>query len=75
MCIRDRVKTRRAGSLTAPEAAVTGVKAAALRHAAARYLALYAPDLEPRFDLVAVENHPGGEVEIRRVEDAVEYGW
>lgn len=69
------VKTRRAGSLTAPEAAVTGMKAAALRRAAARYLALYAPDLEPRFDLVAVENHPGGAVEIRRVKDAVEYGW
>lgn len=69
------VKTRRADSLTAPEAALTHGKAAALRRAAARYLALYAPDLEPRFDLLAVAVYPDGCMEIRRVEDAVEYNW
>ncbi len=69
------VKTRRAGALTAPEAAVTGVKAAALRRAAVCYLALYASALEPRFDLIAVDNYTGGEVQIRRVEEADEYRW
>lgn len=69
------VKTRRADSLTAPEAALTHGKAAALRRAAARYLSLYAPGLEPRFDLAAVDHYPDGRMEIRYVADAVEYNW
>ena len=69
------VKTRRADSLTAPEAALTYAKAAALRRAAARYLALTQTDTEPRFDLLAVENFPDGHTEVRFTEDAVEYNW
>ena len=56
------VKTRRAGSLTPPEAAVTPQKFRALTRAAVRYLA-------------AVDVMPDGHMEVRLVEQAMEYNW
>ena len=70
------VKTRRAGGLTAPEAAATPAKFRALSRAAARYLALTHCDDDVQFDLAAVEVGPdGGVVEVRFVEQAMEFHW
>ena len=57
------VKTRRVGSLTPPEAAVTPQKFRALTRAAVRYLAATGGQEEAQFDLAAVDAHggaPGG---------------
>ena len=56
------VKTRRAGSLTPPEAAV-------------RYLAATGGQEEAQFDLAAVDVMPDGRMEVRLVERAMEYNW
>lgn len=69
------VKTRRAGSLTPPEAALTASKFRALRRAASYYLALHRIVLEPQFDLCAVEMQPDGTARVRYVEHAMESDW
>lgn len=70
------VKTRRAGGLTAPEAAATPAKFRALARAAARYLALTHCDDEVQFDLAAVETDSDGRiVEVRFIERAMEFHW
>lgn len=69
------VKTRRADSLTPPEAALTASKFRALRRAAAFYLSLHRIALEPQFDLCAVEIEPGGASRVRYVEHAMESQW
>ena len=69
------VKTRRAGSLTPPEAAVTPQKFRALTRAAVRYLAATGGQEEAQFDLAAVEVMPGGETEVRLIPQAMEYNW
>lgn len=67
------VKTRRAGSLTPPEAAVTPQKFRALTRAAVRYLAATGGQDEAQFDLAAVDVMPDGHMEVRLVEQAMEY--
>lgn len=69
------VKTRKFGTMTAPEDALTEQKAKALRRAASAYMAQHRSPLEPRFSLVAIEMI-GERVEaLRFVEDALQYSW
>ena len=69
------VKTRRAGSLTPPEAAATQRKFRALTRAAARYLRTAGWQGEVQFDLAAVDVMPDGRMKVRLVERAMEYNW
>ena len=69
------VKTRSAGSLTPPEAAITPQKFRALTRAAVRYLAATGGQDEAQFDLAAVDVLPDGHMEVRLVEQAMEYNW
>ena len=62
------VKTRRAGS-------VTPQKFRALTRAAVRYLAATGGQDEAQFDLAAVDVMPDGHMEVRLVEQAMEYNW
>ncbi len=69
------VKTRKFGTLTAPEEALTEQKYRAMRRAASAYMAQHRCMLEPRFSLVAIEMI-GERVEaLRFVEDALQYSW
>lgn len=68
------VKSRRAGSLTTPEDAITPAKFAALQKAAAAYIAAFDIDLEVQFDVVAVEETDGNFV-VRYIPDAMRPGW
>lgn len=69
------VKTRKYGSLTSPEEALTEQKLRAMRRAAAAYMAHHHSMLEPKFSLIAVEM-VGERVEaLRFVEDALQYNW
>jgi len=69
------VKTRKFGTMTAPEDALTEQKARAMRRAASAYMAQHRCILEPRFSLVAIEM-VGDRVEtLRFVEDAIQYSW
>ena len=69
------VKTRKFGTMTAPEDALTEQKARAMRRAASAYMAQHRCMLEPRFSLVAIEM-VGDRVEtLRSVEDAIQYSW
>lgn len=70
------VKTRRAAGLTSPEQAATPAKFRALQHAATHYLACGGyDDWEVQFDLAAVDLLPDGSLEVRLVENAMEYNW
>jgi len=69
------VKTRRRGSLTSPEDAVTPEKLRALRRAANCYMAWTHNRLEFQFDLAAVEVAPDGSMEVRLVEQIMECHW
>ena len=70
------VKTRRRGSLTSPEDAVTPQKFRALQRAAAAYMARTGEELsEFQFDLAAVEAALDGRMEVRFVEHAMECHW
>lgn len=69
------VKTRRTGSLTTPEAAITPHKFRSLHRAAACYMALAGGDYEAQFDLAAVEAMPDGELRVTLTENAMEYHW
>ncbi len=68
------VKTRRAGSLTGPEEAMTAAKFASLMRGAQAYVAQNRIDLDVQFDLMAVEHSPEG-INIRYIPDAVTPGW
>lgn len=69
------VKTRKFGTMTAPEDALTEQKSRAMRRAASAYMAQHRCMLEPRFSLVAIEM-VGDRVEtLRFVEDAIQYSW
>ena len=69
------VKTRKYGSMTAPEEAINERKLRAMRRAASAYMAQHRSMLEPKFSLVAVEI-VGDRVEaLGVVEDALQYGW
>ena len=69
------VKTRKAGSMTAPEEALTEQKFRAMRRAASAYMAQHHSILEPRFSLIAIEMVGSTVVSLRFVEDAMQYGW
>lgn len=69
------VKTRRAGALTPPEAAITQQKCRALNHAAACYMAYTGWKGDVQFDLVAVEIGPNGDAQVELVESAIESNW
>ncbi|OUO23033.1 endonuclease [Alistipes sp. An31A] len=69
------VKTRREGSLTTPEEAITPAKFRALSHAARSYMAAYAVTEEVQFDLAAVTMRRDGSFDVRFVEQAMEYNW
>ena len=69
------VKTRKFGSLTAPEQAINERKLRAMRRAASAYLAQHRCDLEPTFSLIAIEVVGEAVESLRFVENALEYGW
>lgn len=69
------VKTRRQGSLTTPEEAITPQKFQALRRAARTYLTRMRCEEEFQFDLAAVEMAPDGSTEVRFIEQAMECHW
>ena len=69
------VKTRKYGTMTAPEEAITEQKSRAMRRAASAYMAQHHSMLEPKFSLIAIEV-VGERVEaLRFVEDVLQYGW
>lgn len=69
------VKTRKAGSMIAPEEAINERKLRALRRAASAYMAQHRSPLEPRFSLVAVDMIGERVESLRFVEDALQYSW
>lgn len=69
------VKTRRAGSLLKPEETITPTKAAAMRKAAAAYLAQHHIMGEVEFDMVAVDMFPDCSYDLRFIPNIVEFGW
>ena len=69
------VKTRKAGSMVAPEGAINEQKLRALRRAASAYMAQHRSMLEPRFSLVAVDMIGERVESLRFVEGALEYSW
>jgi putative endonuclease len=69
------VKTRKFGTMTTPEEAITEQKMRAMRRAASAYMAQRHSMLEPKFSLIAIEM-VGDRVEaLRFVEDALQYSW
>ncbi|MBE6212886.1 MAG: YraN family protein [Rikenellaceae bacterium] len=69
------VKTRKFGTMTAPEDALTEQKARAMRRAASAYMAQHSCMLEPRFSLVAIEMIGERVESLRFVQDALQYSW
>ncbi len=72
------VKTRKAGSLTSPEDAITQQKFRSLRRAASIYLGQYGrygQNPEFQFDLAAVEVASDGSMSVRYIENAMECHW
>lgn len=68
------VKTRRAGSLTTPEDAITPSKFRSLCVAANAYIAQITTNYEVQFDLVAVETN-GESAQIRYIANAMYARW
>ncbi len=69
------VKTRKFGTMIAPEEAINEQKMRAMRRAASAYMAQHHCNLEPCFSLVAIEM-VGERVEsLRFIEDALQYNW
>lgn len=72
------VKTRRAGSLTSPEEALTPHKIRSLQRAARAFLAASGTKYDGyrvQFDLVAVEHNDEGQFSAERIEDAFDCSW
>ncbi len=69
------VKTRMVGGWQSPEQAMTRHKCESLIKAARPYLAMKRCQLEPLFDLIAVDVQPSGEMEIRMIENVIESRW
>lgn len=69
------VKTRKFGSMTAPEEALTEQKSRAMRRAATAYMAQHNSPYEPRFSLIAIDVVGERVEELRFVEDALQYSW
>lgn len=68
------VKTRKKSALTSPEDAMTRAKFTALCKAASAYISLYHIDLEPQFDLVAVE-YSFDDTQIRYIAQVMTPSW
>lgn len=64
------VKTRKPGSLTSPEEAMTAAKVRSLMQGAQAYIAQNAIDLETQFDLIAVQGD-----QIRYIPHAITPSW
>ena len=69
------VKTRKFGTMTAPEEAINEQKLRAMRRAVSAYMAQRRCNLEPRFSLIAIEMIGERVESLRFVEDALEFGW
>ena len=69
------VKTRKYGSMTAPEEALTEQKLRTMRRAASAYMAQHHSMLEPKFSLIAIDIIGERVESLRFVEDALQYGW
>ncbi len=69
------VKLRKAGSLTAPEDAMTPAKCRALLKAANFYIEQHGITSDCRIDMIAVEYDDEGETVVRYIPDAVTPGW
>ena len=69
------VKTRKFGTMTAPEEAINERKLRAMRRAVSAYMAQRCCNLEPRFSLIAIEMIGERVESLRFVEDALEFGW
>jgi putative endonuclease len=69
------VKTRKYGSLTAPEEAINEQKLRAMRRAASAYMAQHNSVHEPKFSLSALDIIGERVESLRFVEDALQYGW
>ena len=69
------VKTRKVGSMTAPEEAINEQKCRAMRRAASAYMAQHNSPLEPCFSLIAVEMAGDMVAELRFIRDAIEFSW
>lgn len=69
------VKTRDAASWETPEGAMNAAKQRSFRKAVQAWLVQNPTDLEPQLDLVAVDNLPGGEFEVRYIPEAVISRW
>lgn len=64
------VKSRKPGSLTSPEDAITPAKFRSLLTAAREWLSRHEPNAESRFDLIAVQGS-----EVRYIPDAMTPSW
>ncbi len=64
------VKTRRNADYMPPELAVDARKMRSLAVAAAKFVGTYGIEFPLRFDIVAVTGTPGGDCDIRHIEDA-----
>ena len=69
------VKTRKYGSMLAPEEAINEQKLRAMRRAASAYMAQHHSMLEPKFSLIAIDIIGDRVESLRFVEDALQYGW
>ena len=69
------VKTRKAGSMIAPEGAITEQKMRAMRRAASAYMAQRHINLEPHFSLIAIDVVGSSVVSLRFVDNALQYNW
>ena len=69
------VKTRKFGTMIAPEEAINEQKMRAMRRAASAYMAQSRCNLEPCFSLVAVEMIGDRVESLRFIENALQYGW
>ena len=69
------VKTRKVGSMTAPEEAINEQKCRAMRRAASAYMAQHNSPLEPCFSLIAIEMAGNTVAELRFIRDAIEFSW
>ena len=69
------VKTRKMGGLTSPEYAMDRRKIEALKRVANIYMAQYQIDLEPQFDMVAVDLFDEHNYEVRYIPCVIECNW
>ena len=69
------VKTRKFGTMIAPEEAINKQKMRAMRRAESAYMAQCHCNLEPCFSLVAIEMIGDRVESLRFIEDALQYGW